>query len=141
MASVARTVHIEAPPERVWQVATDVERWPEWASYMQSLVPESERPLAMGSRVRVTPKMMPCSVWTVTEFDDGRSYTWETSLAPGLRLVGGHVYEPEGSGTSATFSLATAGPLGVALGPLLALVFRRNTRLATDGLKAHCEAP
>ena len=137
---VSRTVHIDAPVERVWRVATDVERWPEWASYMRSLVPQDEGPLRMGSRVRVTPKGMPGSVWTVTEFDEGRSYTWETSLAPGLRLAGGHVYEAEGAGTSATFSLATAGPLGVALGPALGLVFRRNTRLATDGLKAHCEA-
>jgi uncharacterized protein YndB with AHSA1/START domain len=135
----SRTVWIDAPTQAVWETAIDVEEWPRWASYMKNLGRQDNGPFALGRRIRVVPKGMPGSVWTVTEFDPPRSYTWTTQLAPGLGLVAGHVLEPKDQGTTATFSLATSGPLGAVLSPLLSIVFRRNTRLATDGLKRHCE--
>lgn len=139
MAETARTVWIDAAPRVVWETAIDVEGWPRWASYMNNLTKQGAGPLTLGSRVRVVPKGMPGSVWTVTEFDAPRSYTWSTQLAPGLGLVAGHVLEPKDQGTAATFSLATSGPLGAVLSPLLSIVFRRNTRVATAGLKRDCE--
>jgi uncharacterized protein YndB with AHSA1/START domain len=135
----ARTVWIDAPRQLVWERITDVDAWPRWASYMNKLTKEAHAPLAVGSRVRVVPKAMPGSVWTVTEYEAPRSYTWTTQLAPGLGLVAGHVLQPKDQGTAATFSLATSGPLGAVLSPLLSFVFRRNTRLATAGLKRDCE--
>ena len=118
----------------------DVERWPEWASYMHSLRRQDDGPFGMDSRVKVTPKALTGSVWTVTEFDNGRSYTWQTVLAPGVKMVGGHVAEPDGGATMATFWLEATGPVGTILSPILSLVFLRNTRLATQGLKKYCEA-
>ena len=139
MTLIARTVSINALPDKVWKIITDVERWPEWATYMKRLEPQGEATLGLGSLVKVTPKGLPGSIWEVTEFDSARSYTWVTSLAPGLRMTGGHVVEPEGAGARVTFSLEVSGPVGALVGPLLAVVFRRNTRLATEGLKAYCE--
>lgn len=139
MGVTARTVWIDAPTHVVWETMIDVEEWPRWASYMNNLRKQDRVPLAVGSRVRVVPKGMPGAVWTVTEYDPPRSYTWMTQLAPGLGLVAGHVLEPKDHGTTATFSLATSGPIGAVVSPLLSLVFRRNTRLATAGLKRDCE--
>jgi len=139
LGTVTRTVWIDAPTQVVWGAAIDVEQWPRWASYMSKLTKQDRGPLANGSRVRVDPKGMPGSVWTVTEYDPPRSYTWTTQIAPGVGLVAGHVLEPKDQGTTATFSLATSGPIGAVLSPLLSIVFRRNTRLATTGLKRHCE--
>jgi len=139
MAGIAHTVLIAAPSEDVWRVTVDVERWPEWAGYMKSLVPQDDGPLAMASRVKVTPRGLPGSVWEVTEFDPPRSFRWETQLAPGLRMIGGHVLDGEDGGTRATFSLEVSGALGVIAAPLLGIVFRRNTRLATEGLMVYCE--
>jgi uncharacterized protein YndB with AHSA1/START domain len=139
--AIAQTIPINAPPDAVWEAMVDVERWPVWAAYMKRLERQESGPLRRGSRVRVTPKGMPGSVWSVTEYDAGRSYTWTTRPAPGLILTGGHVVEAQGDGASATFSLAAAGPLGRALSLLLRLVSRRNTRLAAAGLKRYCERP
>jgi uncharacterized protein YndB with AHSA1/START domain len=136
----SRTVWIAAPTQLVWDTAIDVEQWPRWASYMSKLTKQDPGSFALGSRVRVDPKGMPGSVWTVTEYEPPRSYTWTTQLAPGLGLVAGHVLESKDQGTTATFSLATSGPIGAVLSPLLSIVFRRNTRLATEGLKRQCEA-
>lgn len=79
--------------------------------------------------------MLPAA-WRVTEYDDGRSFTWESSLAPGLRVLGGHVLTPEADGSSAEFWLEARGVIGSLLAPpLRRSVFSRNTRNATEGLK------
>lgn len=136
---ISRTIRINAPPAKVWAAMTDVERWPDWAAQMQSLRRQDAGQFGKGSRVTVTPKMLTGSVWTVTAYDEGTSYTWETTLVPGVRMSGGHVVEAAADGTNATFWLHVAGPIGMILSPVLGLVFRRNTRLATQGLKSYCE--
>lgn len=140
MPAVTRAVIIRASQRAVWDVTVDVERWPAWATYMKRLRRQDSGPFELGSRVKVTPKGMPGTIWAVTEYDPPRSFTWVTRLAPGLGLIGGHIIEAHGDESRATFSLQTNGPLGAALSPLLGILFRRNTRLATEGLKRYCEA-
>jgi hypothetical protein len=137
--AVARTVSIDAVPQAVWDTVLDVAGWPRWATYMKSLRREDSGPYGLGARVRVTPRGMPGSIWTVTEYEPPRSHVWQTRLGPGLGLIGGHRVEPRDGGSTVTFFLATSGPLGLLLSPVLNVVFRRNTRLATEGLKHHCE--
>ena len=140
MTRITRSIYIGAPPDAVWRVLVNIEAWPGWARQMKRLERLDPGPLAFGSRVRVTPKAMPGSVWEVTEYEERRSYTWTSKVAPGVRLTGGHVVDPDPDGVKATFWLASSGPLAAVLSPLLAVVFRRNTRLATEGLKAYVES-
>jgi hypothetical protein len=141
MSRVAHRVLIEAPVAKVWGALADVESWPAWASQFRRLERLDGGSLALGSRVRVRPRRLPASVWQVTEYVDGRLFTWTSGLLPGLRLSGGHELAPDGGATSAEFWLDAAGPLSVVLGPLLRrTVFRRNTRNATEGLKQFLEA-
>lgn len=139
MHPVAHTVHIAAPPERVWQVLVDIARWPEWASNMQSVVPEGSGSFGLGSRARVTPKAFAGAVWEVTEWEPGRSFVWEAQVAPGWRMRATHAVEADGAGTRATASVEATGPLGLMLTALLLLPFRRGVRLESEGLKAYCE--
>jgi uncharacterized protein YndB with AHSA1/START domain len=140
MQPVARTVLIAAPLETVWSVMADVAGWPRWARYMRHLQQVDGRPFGLGSRVEVAPKGLPRAVWTVTAYTPPRRFTWTTVVLPGLSLEGGHVLRATARGTAATFSPGATGPLAVPLTPLLQVVFRRNTRLATDGLRRFCEA-
>jgi uncharacterized membrane protein len=141
MSRIAATVHIDAAARDVWATMMDLEHWPRWASQFASLRQLDGGSLAVGHRVHVAPKGMPASVWRVTEYEDGRSFTWESRLGPGLRVTGGHVLTPSGQGTTAEFWLDAGGAVGTVLGPILRRrVFRRNTRSATDGLKRDLEA-
>jgi len=141
MARAARTVHIEAPSADVWAAMTDVEAWPMWAPQMKRLDRLEAGPLALGSRVRVRPKSLPAAIWRVMEYEEGRSFTWASTLVPGARVTGGHVLTPDGDTTRAEFWLEASGALGRLVGPLLRrTVFSRNTRSATQGLKRHMEA-
>lgn len=136
---VSHSIHIDAPPERVWQALVDVERWPEFAAQFQRIVRSDDGPLALGKKARVTLRGFLSSEWVVTEFDEGRSFTWETDALPGLHLAGGHVIEPDGAGTRATMSLRSSGPVALLMAPATALIFGRNTRLECEGLKKYCE--
>jgi uncharacterized membrane protein len=136
MSRFARSIHIAAPAPDVWQALVDVGAWPGWASQFKRIELLDPAPLRQGSRIRIQPKGMLASTWRVTEYDDGRSFTWESSLAPGVRVRGGHVLAPEPDGSSAEFWLEASGVVGNLVAPLLRRsVFSRNTRNATEGLK------
>ena len=141
MTRVANTVEIRAPAATVWAVITKVEEWPLWAPQMKRLERLGAARFELGSRVLIRPHGLPSNVWRVTEYEHGRLFTWQTSLVPGLRLMGGHEVAPEGEHTRTEFWLDAGGPLGALAGPILRrTVFRRNTHNATEGLKKHIEA-
>jgi hypothetical protein len=140
MSRVARTVRVKAPVSADWATLVELESWPTWASQFKRIDRVSAGPLRVGSRVRVRPKGMPISIWQVTAYDEGRLFTWASSLAPGLRVVGGHELSPRGEATDAMFWLEAQGPLGVLVAPVLdRTLFSRNTRSATEGLRRHLE--
>jgi hypothetical protein len=96
----------------------------------------------MGSTVRCkTTDRQSTSDWTVTEYEDGRSFTWASPLVPGLRVTGGHVVTAKGDGASAEFWLEATGVLGTLLGGALRRRFSRNTNSAAEGLKRYIESP
>ncbi|MEX1263191.1 MAG: SRPBCC family protein [Actinomycetota bacterium] len=140
MSRHARTVRIGAPAAEVWSALVDVESWPAWASQFRRLERLDGGPLAPRSCVRIRPNGMPAAIWHVTEYEEGRSFTWASSLAPGVLITGGHVVSSDGTRTHSEFSLEASGALGTLLNPLLRrTVFSRNTRSATEGLKRYME--
>ena len=94
MPGLKHTVTIAAPPEQVWTVLVDVERWPERIPTVDRVERLDAGPLAVGSRTRVEQPRLPTAVWTVTELADGSSYTWE-SRSPGVTVTAAHEVEPQ----------------------------------------------
>ena len=142
MSRYARSIRIGAPTADVWAAIVDVERWPTWAAQFKRLERLDAGPLVSGARVRVTPNGMPGAVWQITDYEDGHNFTWMSTPIPGLRLAGGHNVRPDGDGTNAEFWLEAAGWIGGLLNPLLRrMIFSRNTRSATEGLKRYMERP
>jgi uncharacterized membrane protein len=138
MTYFSTTIEIQAPPERVWAVMQDVERWPEWSPTMMSVRRLDTGPFALGSRAHVRqPKLRP-GVWEVTELNEGRNFTWATS-GPGFRVAGGHEIEPTPAGSRVVLWLRFSGLLG----PLLARLYRdlneRYLALESRALKARSE--
>jgi uncharacterized membrane protein len=108
MPGLQRTVDIAAPPDRVWALIADVERWPERIPTVDSVERLDDGPLAVGSRTRLQQPRLPTSVWTVTELTDGSSYTWE-STSPGVTITAAHVVEPRPDGSRLTLSVTVSG--------------------------------
>jgi hypothetical protein len=117
-------MHIEtstttpAEPDRLWEVMTDVEKWPEWIDVYQAVRRADEGPLKVGSRARVKQKSFAAGDWVVTELDEGRVFEWENRQA-GVRTVGRHVVTADGDGTRLTLQLEQTGVLAGVVGWLM----------------------
>jgi uncharacterized protein YndB with AHSA1/START domain len=103
-------VDIDAPPEKVFAVLCDVERWPEWTPTMTRVQRLDQGPFAVGSSAQIQqPKLRP-SVWKVTELEP-QNFTW-VARAPGLRMKAGHAVERLGLGSRVELSFEISGFLG-----------------------------
>jgi uncharacterized protein YndB with AHSA1/START domain len=140
MTEFSIAVDIAAPPERVWAVLSDVERWSEWTPSVTRIERLDHGPLVVGSRARIRqPGLLPAT-WEVTELRDGHDFTWVTR-SPGVRVAGRHGVEPSPQGSRATLSVQFSG----ALARLVARVTRRlNERylaLEAQGLARRSAQP
>jgi uncharacterized protein YndB with AHSA1/START domain len=133
------SVDIAAPPERVWQVMSEVERWPEWTRSVREVRRLGNGgPLQVGSRVLVRQPAFPPALWKVTALDPGKSFAW-TSAAPGLRVVASHRVDGSPSGTSATLSLELHGLFGSLFGRMTKEITERYLAMEADGLRKRSE--
>ncbi len=71
---IERIVDIAAPPEKVWTVVTDIERWSEWTTSVTSVELLSRALLNSGSQARIRQPRLPVMVWKVTAFEPGRYF-------------------------------------------------------------------
>jgi len=132
-------VAIQAPPDRVWSIMRDVERWPEWTPTVKRIRRLDQGPLAVGSRLVIWQPKLPPAKWKMIELDDlRRSFTWETR-APGMRLVARHCVEEMGNASRATLSIRFSGVLGPLLAGLTRNLNDRYLALEANGLREHSE--
>jgi uncharacterized membrane protein len=131
-------VDIAAPPDVVWAVMSDVERWHEWTASVRSIRLLDDKPLAVGSRAVVRQPKFPPAVWKVTAIDPGRSFTWKSG-APGMWVYGHHSVRPAAGGSRATLGLHYEGMLGQLLSRMTRGITERYLALEAAGLKRRSE--
>ena len=129
---VELTVPVAAPAARVWEVLSDLERWPTWTASMRQV--DADGPLRVGVVVRIRQPKLPPTAWTVTEVQPTRSFTWE-SRAPGSVAVGEHEITPTGDAAcEVRLRLEQRGPLGTLVGLVYRGLTRRYVQMEADGL-------
>jgi uncharacterized membrane protein len=133
------SVEIDAPPQLVWQVFSDVERWPGWTASVTSLVARDGTGLDVGKRFAIKQPGMQKLVWKVTEIDPGSSWTW-VQRSPGVRVTARHwVIAQPGGRTLVRQELDQRGVLGSLVGRLMVKKTKRFLELEAQGLKARSE--
>jgi uncharacterized protein YndB with AHSA1/START domain len=137
--AVSVTAVIDAPPEKVFSVLCDVERWPEWTSTMTRIRRLEKGPFAVGSSARVRqPRLLP-AVWQVTELENQRNFTW-TARSPGVRMTARHLIEPQGSGSRVVLSFELAGRIAPLIARLYGGLIERYIATEAQGLKKRSES-
>ena len=101
-------------PTVVWDVFSDVERWPEWTASVTSLIALDGPGIAVGKRFEIKQPRMPKLVWEVTDVDPGRSWTW-VQRSPGGLTKASHDIEALSDGrTRVRQQIDQGGPVGAA---------------------------
>jgi uncharacterized protein YndB with AHSA1/START domain len=136
---VESSIDIDAEPERVWAVMTNVERWPEWTPTVKEVELLQPGPLAVGSEARIAQPRVGTWKWRVTALDPGSSFAWEASR-PGTQMVATHTVTPRaGGGSSVVLSVDSGGWAVRLLGWALAGTARRFVQTEAEGLKRRSE--
>lgn len=136
--TVEDIINIEAPPDEVWAIITNVEQWPGWTPTVTSVIRLDEGPFRLGSTAKIKQPSQPMSEWTVTEFVSGERFVWETRRL-GLKMRGSHEVKMEGKGTIHTNRLEAVGIIAKLLVPILRSTIPRVLSEENQRLKAKCE--
>ena len=136
-----RSVDIDAPQQRVWDVLSDLEAWPRRIETVDLVEVLTPGPLAEGSRVRLKQPKLPEGTWEVTAWD-APTYFEYRQRSSGVTSVAGHRVEAlEGRRSRLALELDMRG-LPV---PIVARLSRRmiNRYLASEaqGIKSASESP
>jgi uncharacterized membrane protein len=133
------SIAIDAPAPLVWQVFSDVERWPEWTESVTSLAGRDGSDLAVGKRFSIKQPGMSKLTWKVTDIDPGLSWTW-VQRAPGAFASARHdvIAQPDGR-TVVRQQLEQRGILGALVARLMITKTKRFLELEAQGLKTRAE--
>src|SRR5690242_19258862 len=133
------SIEIDAPPQLVWDVFSDVEHWPDWTASVTSLVGLDGPALAVGKRFAIKQPGMQKLTWKVTEIEPGSSWTW-IQRSPGSLVTARHyVIGQPGGRTLVRQQLDQSGPLGALVGRLMVKKTKRFLDMEAQGLKARSE--
>jgi carbon monoxide dehydrogenase subunit G len=84
-----QSVLIDARQERVWDVLTDLEAWPQRIETVDAVELLTPPPVAVGTRVRLKQPKLGEGTWEVTVWD-GPSYFEFRQQSGGVSTVAGH---------------------------------------------------
>ena len=132
-------IAIDAPAGVVWEVFSDVERWPEWTASVTALVALDGPELLVGRRFEIKQPRMPKLVWEVTELSPGTSWTWVQRSPGGMTVARHDVVALSDARTRVCQRLEQRGPVGTAVGLMMRSMTKRYLDLEAAGLKARSE--
>jgi len=140
------TVEIDAPRDRVYEIAADIEAAPDWQGTLEDVEvlerDDQRRPLVVETLSDATVKKVRAQLRFA--YDPPEGLTWEQEKGEMKWLTGSWVFEDlDGGGTRATYGLrAEPGRmLGLLLrGPVEGKVKEMLTKSAAEGLKGKAES-
>jgi|SRR5919199_105957 hypothetical protein len=138
--SYQATVTIDAPADIIWGNLIDVEHWPDSTASITTVQRLDHGPFGLGSRARIKQPKLPSVVWTVTDFQPLREFTWVVP-SPGVTTIARHAITPADDNTSTlTLSIERQGILAPVMDALTDKLTREYVNMEAAGLKRVCEA-
>ena len=87
-----KSIEIAASQQRVWNVLSDINAWPQRIETVDSVEVLTPGPLGEGSRVRLRQPKLPEGTWEVTVWDEPSYFEWVLQ-STGVSNVAGHRVE------------------------------------------------
>jgi hypothetical protein len=135
-----QSIDINAPAQRVWDVLSNLEAWPQRIETVDVVELLTPAPVGEGSRVRVKQPKLPEGTWDITVWD-APSYFEFRQQSGGVTTVAGHRVEALEDGRSRlTLTLDMQGLLV----PVVALFYKgltnRYMTIEAQGMKRAAES-
>ena len=133
------SIEIDAPQQRVWDVLTDLEAWPQRIETVDSVELLTPAPITKGSRVRLRQPKLPEGTWDITVWDGPSYFEW-TQKEGAATVIAGHRVEALGEGRARlTLTLDMRGLLIPIIGRFYKDLTNRYLDLEAEGLKRAAE--
>ena len=130
-----KSIEIEAPQQRVWDVLSAIEAWPQRIETVDVVELLTPAPMTRGSRVRLKQPKLPEGTWDITVWDAPSYFEW-TQKSSGITSVAGHRVEALGAGRSRlTLTLEMRGLLFSIIGRFYKDLTNRYMTLEAEGMK------
>lgn len=140
MIKFSTSLLINANQEAVWNVLSDVVRWPLWTPTVTEVEALNTPELKLGNRFKVVqPKLQPAE-WTVTELSKS-NFKWEAKSL-GMHMAADHILQPGNAKqqTLLTLTFTFNGWLGKLIGKLYGKITKEYLQTEAQSLKDKVEA-
>jgi uncharacterized membrane protein len=134
-----QSVDIDASQQRVWDVLSDLEAWPQRIETVDVVELLTPAPASKGSRVRLKQPRLPEGTWEVTTWDAPSYFEWRQKSG-GVTSVAGHRVEALEEGRSRlTLTLDMRGPLVAIVALFYRSLTNRYMTIEAQGMKRAAE--
>ena len=132
------SLETSAPPDRVWLVWSDVNRWPDWNPDMKAS--HIDGPLRLGATGNIDTRSGGKHDVVVTHFEQGRSFELESTALPGTKMAIRATIAPSGPGSRITQGFEPRGALAPIVGPIMGGQILKTFNAVLNGLKQKVES-
>jgi hypothetical protein len=138
MAFREASLETTAAPERVWQVWSDVNNWPDWNPDMKAS--RLDGPLRLGSTGMIDTRSGGRHDVVVTHYEEGRSFELESTALPATKMAIRASITPVDGGTRMTQGFEPRGLLAPVVGPMMSGTILKTFNGVLHGLKQKVES-
>ena len=135
-----RSIEIDAPQQRVWDVLSDIGAWPQRIETVETVELLTPAPIAKGSRLRLKQPKLPEGTWDVTVWDAPSYFEWAQKMT-GATSVAGHRVEALGEDRARlTLTLEMRGLMISIIGRFYRDLTNQYMTLEAEGMKRAAES-
>ena len=135
-----QSIDIDAGQQRVWDVLTDIEAWPQRIETVDVVELLTPAPVGQASRVRLKQPRLPEGTWEVTAWEAPSFFEWRQKTS-GVTSVAGHRVQALEEGRSRlTLTLEMRGLLVPVVGLFYKDLTNRYMTIEAEGMKRAAES-
>ena len=135
-----KSIEIDAPQQRVWDVLSDIQSWPQTVETVETVELLTPAPIAKGSRLRLKQPKLPEGTWDVTIWDAPSYFEW-TQKMTGATSVAGHRVDALGEDRARlTLTLEMRGLMISIVGRFYQKLTNEYMTLEAEGMKRAAES-
>lgn len=135
-----KSIEIDAPRERVWEVLSDLEAWPQRIETVDTVELLTPAPIGEGSRVRLKQPKLPEGEWEVTSWEAPSFFEWRQKMTGATTVAGHRIQELDGGRSRLTLTLDMRGLLVPIVGLFYKGLTDRYMTLEAEGMKRAAES-